>query len=61
MEKLENQFRGLKVKKLYQPTPTTLIENWYPKPTPLTSNSRKGIATNSQCLLVSFMSGTKMV
>ena len=34
IEKLENQFRGLMVKRLYQPTPTTLTRNWYPRPTP---------------------------
>ena len=34
IEKLENQFRSLEVKRLYQPTPTTLTKNWYPKPTP---------------------------
>ena len=34
IEKLENQFRGLEVKKLHQPTPTTLTKNWYPWPTP---------------------------
>ena len=34
IEKLENQFRGLEVKRLYQPTPTTLTRNWYPRPTP---------------------------
>ena len=34
IEKLENQFRGLEVKRLYQPTPTTLTKNWYPRPTP---------------------------
>ena len=34
IEKLENQFRGLEVKKLHQPTPTTLTKNWYPRPTP---------------------------
>ena len=28
IEKLENQFRGLEVKRLYQPTPTTLTRNW---------------------------------
>ena len=35
IKKLENQFRGLVVKRLYQPTPTTLTRNWYPRPTPL--------------------------
>ena len=34
IEKLENQFRGLEVKRLYQPTLTTLTKNWYPRPTP---------------------------
>ena len=34
IQKLENQFRGLEVKRLYQPTPTTLTRNWYPRPTP---------------------------
>ena len=34
IEKLENQFRGLEVKILYQPTPTTLTKNRYPRPTP---------------------------
>ena len=34
IEKLENQFRGLEAKKLYQPTPTSLTKNWYPRPTP---------------------------
>ena len=34
IEKLENQFCGLKVKKLHQPTPTTLTKNWYPRATP---------------------------
>ena len=34
IEKLENQFRGLEVKRLYQPIPTTLTRNWYPRPTP---------------------------
>ena len=34
IEQLENQFRGLEVKRLYQPTPTTLTKNWYPRPTP---------------------------
>ena len=34
IKKLENQFRGLVVKRLYQPTPTTLTRNWYPRPTP---------------------------
>ena len=34
IEKLENQFRGLEGKRLYQPTPTTLTRNWYPRPTP---------------------------
>ena len=34
IEKLENQFCGLEAKRLYQPTPTTLTRNWYPKPTP---------------------------
>ena len=32
--KLENQFRGLEVNRFYQPTPTTLTRNWYPRPTP---------------------------
>ena len=58
IEKLENQFRGLEVKRLHQPTSTTLTKNWYPRTTPLTSSSRKGIVTNSQCLLVNSMSGT---
>ena len=35
IEKLENQFRGLEVKKLHQLTSTTLTNNWYPRPTPL--------------------------
>ena len=35
IKKIENQFRGLEVKRLYQPTPTTLTRNWYPRPTPL--------------------------
>ena len=34
IEKLENQFCGLEVKKLHQPTPTTLTKNWYPRATP---------------------------
>ena len=34
IEKLENQFRGLEVNRLHQPTPTTLTKNWYPRPTP---------------------------
>ena len=34
IEHLENQFRGLEVKKLHQPTLTTLTKNWYPRPTP---------------------------
>ena len=34
IEHLENQFRGLEVKKLHQPTPTTLTKNCYPRPTP---------------------------
>ena len=34
IEKLENQFRGLEVNRLYQPTPTTLTKNWYLRPTP---------------------------
>ena len=34
IEKLENQFRGLEVNRFYQPTPTTLTRNWYPRPTP---------------------------
>ena len=34
IEKLENQFRRLKVKRLHQPTPATLTKNWYPRPTP---------------------------
>ena len=34
IEKLENQFRGLEVKRLYQPILTTLTRNWYPRPTP---------------------------
>ena len=34
IEQLENQFRGLKVKKLHHPTPTNLTKNWYPRPTP---------------------------
>ena len=34
IEKLENQFRGLEVKRLYQPTPAALTRNWYPRPTP---------------------------
>ena len=34
IEKLENQFRGLEVKKLHQLTSTTLTNNWYPRPTP---------------------------
>ena len=58
IEKLENQFRGLEVKRLHQPTSTTLTKNWYPRTTPLTSSSRKGIVANSQCLLVNSMSGT---
>ena len=33
-ENLESQFRGLVVKRLYQPTPTTLTKNWYPRLTP---------------------------
>ena len=33
IEQLENQFRGLEVKKLHHPTPTSLTKNWYPKPT----------------------------
>ena len=35
IEKLENQFCGLEVNRLYQPIPTTLTWNWYPRPTPL--------------------------
>ncbi|KAL0010978.1 hypothetical protein SO802_006086 [Lithocarpus litseifolius] len=31
---LENQFRGLEVKRLHRPTPTNLTKNWYPRPTP---------------------------
>ena len=58
IEKLENQFRGLEAKKLYQPTPTSLTKNWYPDQHPLTSSSRKEIADNSQYLLVNSMSGT---
>ena len=34
IEHLENQFRGLEVKRLHQPTPTSLTKNWYPKPIP---------------------------
>ena len=34
IEKIENQFRSLEVKRLHQPTPTTLTKNWYPTPTP---------------------------
>ena len=58
IEKLENQFRGLEVKRLHQPTPTTLTKNWYPDQHPLTSKSRKEIVTDSQYLLVNSMSGT---
>ena len=34
IEKLENQFQGLEVNRLHQPTPITLTKNWYPRPTP---------------------------
>ena len=34
IEKLENQFRSLEVKRIYQPIPNTLTKNWYPRPTP---------------------------
>ena len=34
IEQLENQFQGLEVKWLHQPTPTSLTKNWYPRPTP---------------------------
>ena len=34
IEKLENQFRGLEVKRHHQPTSTTLTKNWYPRLTP---------------------------
>ena len=34
IEHLENQFRGLEVKRLHQPTPTSLTKKWYPKPIP---------------------------
>ena len=35
IEHLENQFRGLEVKRLHHPTLTILTKNWYPRPTPL--------------------------
>ena len=34
IEHLENQFQGLEVKRLHQPTPTNLTKNWYSRPTP---------------------------
>ena len=34
IEKIENQFRSLEVKRLHQPTPTILTKNWYPRPSP---------------------------
>ena len=59
IEQLEDQFRGLKVKRLHHPTQTNLTKNWYPRPTPPTSNSRKGmLATNSLYPLVNSMNGT---
>ena len=34
IEHVENQFRDLKVKRLYHPPSTSLTKNWYPRPTP---------------------------
>ena len=34
IEHLENQFQGLEVKRLHQPTPTNLTKNWYSRPAP---------------------------
>ena len=42
IEQLENQFRGFEVKRLHQPTPTSLTKNWYPKPTPPDLQFEKG-------------------
>ncbi|KAL0001510.1 hypothetical protein SO802_015291 [Lithocarpus litseifolius] len=34
IEHIENQFRGLEVKRLHHPTSSSLTKNWYPRPTP---------------------------